>query len=812
MFSSVFDDNPFAEEFEGESPMRDGRVSAAGVEKRERDAEGLVEGEPPRKMACQEVAPGDGREADAEVAAPYIGYLLEDAEEGNEENEGTDDNYIAFLCRVAEMEAALRQSARVHQFRMTLATQEKDALHRSIVTLRRSLLESQESRQKAPQGAAKAGGAEKAAESQEEKESPVDLAVLLKFCDSVTRAKRLSTHLHLLRGLEKCRDHVTGEHRTASVASGSWMPTPSLTEVETTFRQPCHAEMQKFEDLRGAMERAQGRCDAPVARVMIAFQNEIQRLCAKSDALSEIKASLESQAKALMVRWNEHVLWGTERSLLVAEEKMRSHLLASHPPFSEQQLFLQQKQLQKRLHRTELALAALLAAITGTHLKSMTPAALQATLSRQQELESLRDRLSREVFYLRKLLRDKLVTSSRLVCDPSLAAHTTATAEEGKTVLLQHFCASLAGRLAELTEGIVSELLEGSTACATSAEQNERLFFYETKAGTLHASIVAFLTENVRLQQEIKDAALIKLMATPDSNAVMLLAERFQNLLHCKRNLGHGEEEEEEGLSNDRKCEKEENEEDLDEQKLLVDTFMESTAGLLKVLNAHLQRVTELFRCEKHGFREAAFLLRMIVAADRLLLGKVGVPPAAGFTYDIVEEMEEAHVCFKPPKNILQQLPSLNTLQATFESHSRRHAASLLTQYRDAERTRKELQDDVEWCRQQPPQNIGADLRGAQKELQNLKTALLAAVTREKEVASLEIELVKSREKLAEVRLEKLALEQELATAEEQLRMAQETEESGKNKVMDAPAPFELPPPDPAEGDDSIHDDDDANG
>ncbi|EKF32982.1 hypothetical protein MOQ_003158 [Trypanosoma cruzi marinkellei] len=798
--------------------MRDGCGSAAGgVEKRERDAEGPVEGEPPRKVACQEVASSDGREADAEVAAPYIGYQLEDAEEGNEENDGADDNYIAFLCRVAEMEAALRQSARAHQFRMTLATQEKEALHKSIVALRSSLVESQETRQKASQDAAKTGGAEKDAESQEEKETPVDLAVLLKACDGATRAKRLSTHLHLLQGLEKCRDHVTDEQRTASIASGSWMPTPSLTEVDTSFRQPCHAERQKFEDLRGAMEKAQGRFDAPVARVMIALQNEIQRLCAKSDALSEIKASLESQAKALMVRWNEHVLWGTERSLLVAEEKMRSHLLASHPPFSEQQLFLQQKQLQKRLHRTELALAALLAAITGTHLKPMTPAALQATLSRQQELESLRDRLSREVFYLRKLLRDKLVAPSRLVCDPSLAAHTTATAEEGKTVLLQHFCASLAGRLAELTEGIVSELLEGSTACATSAEQEERLFFYETKAGTLHASIVAFLTENVRLQQEIKDAALIKVMATPDSNAVMLLAERLQTLLHCKRNLEHGEEEEEEeeeeeGDSNDRKCEKDENEEELDEQKLLVDIFMESTAGLLKLLNAHLYRATDIFRGEKHGFKETALLLRMIIAADRLLLGKAGVPPAAGFTYDIVEEMEEAHVRFKPPKNILQQLPSLNTLQETFESHSRRHAAHLLTQYRDAERTRKELQEDVEWCRQQSPQNVGADLRGAQKELQNLKTALLAAVTREKEVASLEIELVKSREKLAEVRLEKLALEQELATAEEQLRMAQETEESGNNKVMDAPAPFVLPPPDPAEGDESIHDDDDANG
>ncbi|RNF20410.1 uncharacterized protein Tco025E_03768 [Trypanosoma conorhini] len=793
MFSSEFDDNPFAEEIEGEAPVGEGRGGGAGAGKRERDVEDLAEGEPRRKLARRDAAAGAGTAPEAEFAAPYIGYSLED-DEADGENDDTDETYLSFLCRVAETEAALRQSARVHHFRMSLAEHEKGALRASIASLQSSLMGARERRQKASQGATEAGAAEKDAEAQGQA-SPSDLVALLNVCACASRAKRLTTHLHLLQRLEKYRDHRGKEGRATSVESDSWMPKSSRAELEASSRQPCHAEMQRFEDIRRALEKVQDHLDGPIAPVVMGLQHELQRLCTRSDALHEAKTSLLSHLRATMLRWNEHALWGTERALLVADEQMRSHLSASSPSVSEQQLIRQQQQLQKRLHRTEVALATLLAAATGTQLKSVTPAVLQATLRRQQELENLRDRLNREILYLRKSLRDKLATTPLLVCDPGIASHAKSAMEDGKTILLQHCCVAIAQRLAEVTHQIISEVVKGSTACAASAEQDERHLLYQAKSGTLHASIVAFLAENARLQQEIKDAALIKLVAAPGSTAVMLLAERLQSMLHCKRPV----EQEDETNSNGKKLDNEGQRECVEEQEVLVNIFTESTAGLLKVVNAQLQSVNTLFKGEEHLFREAAFLLRMTVAADRLLLGNVGVPLSASFTDDLAKEMDEAHLCFKPPQNSLQQLPLLATIREKFQALSSRHAAHLLAQYSEAEKTRKELQEDLEWCRKQCPNSAATSIREAQKELQSLQTALAAAAAREKEVASLEVELVKSREQLAQLRHERLAVEKELSMAEEQWRRAQEVE---------AEATLHSVPPSPeaAEGGDGIND------
>ncbi|RNF06114.1 hypothetical protein TraAM80_04110 [Trypanosoma rangeli] len=803
MFSFEFDDNPFAEEIEVESQACDGYVGGAGVKKRERDVEDLAEGEPRRKMARRDDAAGEDKEAEVEFAAPYIGYSLED-EEGGEENGDTDETYLSFLCRVAEMEAALRQSARVHHFRMTLAEHEKEALRISIASLRSSLMGTREKRQKASQSTTEAGSAEKDAESRDQ-EGSLDLAALLNVCVGASKLKRLNTHFHLLQSLEKFREHATKEDRATSVESESWMPTASDVEVEAPSSQLCNTEMKQFDDIRRALEKVQDRFDGPIAPVVIALQNEIQRLCSKSDALSEVKGFILSQRRAAMARWNKHVLWATERALLVADEQMRSHLSALSPSLSGQQLIRQHQQLQKRLHRAEVALATLLAAATGTQLKSVMPATLQATLRRQQELENLRHRLSREILYLRKLLREKLGKTSLLVCDLGSASHETATAEEGKTILLRHCCAAIAQRLAEVTQQIISEVVKGSTACAVSAEQDERQMLYEAKTGTLHTSIVAFLAENARLEQEIKDAALIKLMVSPGSAAVMLLVERLQTLLHCKLSVEQEQRQEEDTDRNEKKRDNKGQEESVDEQGLLVDIFMESTAGLLKVLNEHLSSVSTLFKGEQRVFREAAFLLRMTVAADRLLLGKVGVPLSASFTDDPAKEMDEAHVRFKPLQNGLQQLPSLETIREEFQSHSRRHAAYLLAQYGEAEKTRKELQEDVEWCRKQCTKNAATVIGGAQKELQSLKTSLSAAVAREKEVVSLEAELVKSREQLVQLRHERLVLEKELFMAEEQWRLAQEAEAKENEGETEAKTHSALPPLEVAETDNSIN-------
>ncbi|ESL07107.1 hypothetical protein TRSC58_05210 [Trypanosoma rangeli SC58] len=809
MFSFEFDDNPFAEETEVESPACDGYAGDAGVEKRERDVEDLAEGEPVRKMARRDDAAGEDKEAEVGFAAPYIGYSLED-EEGGEENGDTDETYLSFLCRVAEMEAALRQSARVHHFGMTLAEHEKEALRISIASLRNSLMGTREKRQKASQSTTEAGNAEKDAESQDQ-EGLLGLAALLNICVGASKLKRLNTHLHLLQRLEKFRGHAIQEDRATSVELETWMPTASHAEVEAPSPQLCNTEMKEFDDIRCALEKVQDRFDSSIAPVVIALQNEIQRLCSKSDALREVNGFILSQSRAATARWNKHVLWATERALLVADEQMRSHLSALSPSLSGQQLIRQHQQLQKRLHRAEVALATLLAAATGAQLKSVMPAALQATLRRQQKLENRRDRLNREILYLRKLLREKLGKTSPLVCDLGVASHATVTADEGKTILLLHCCAAIAQRLAEVTQQIISEAVKGSTACAPSAEQDERQMLYEAKAGTLHTSIVAFLAENARLEQEIKDAALIKLMASPGSTDVILLAERLQTLLHCKLSVEQEQRQEEETQSNEEKRDNEGQEESVDEQGLLVDIFTESTAGLLKVLNEHLWSVSTLFKGEQRVFRETAFLLRMTVAADRLLLGKVGVPLSASFADDPAKEMDEAHVCFKPLQNGLQQLPSLATIREEFQSHSRRHAAHLLAQYGEAERTRKELQEDLEWCRRQCPKNAATDIGEAQKELQSLKTALSAAMVREKEAVSLEAELVKSREQLVQLHHERLVLEKELFMAEEQWRLAEEAEAKKNEGEAEATVHSALPPLEVAETENSINDNEVVN-
>lgn len=706
---------------------------------------------------------------------PFVGYSVDDAQEGD----GADDADGLLLSRVAEMEATQRQSARSHRLRVLLAQKEKEVLEANMSRLRTALKNAQRDPHKVPRAAAEEC-------SEKESQSPVNidisgLGTLLNACDGAERVKRLATHINLLQCLERGRKGVAEKNRRTSVFSETWMPMSSVSNTNTTPRQSFSDTMRWFKGIQGALEKVKTELDPHMASVVTSLGNEIRRLCEKSDALSAVKSSLESQDRMLSSRWSEHVLWGTERSLVASEEQLSSNMSALHLSSTEKHLFGQQQQLQKRLHSAEVAVGTLMAAASGVSLPPVSPAVLQAAIRRHQELERLQDRLKREILYLRKLLQDKLVLLPLLVCNTELTSLAKVTANEGRSALLQQSCAALAQRLIQLTQEIVSEVIRGSSACTSSAEQDEELFVLETKAGTLHSSIVTFLTENCRLRQEIKDAALIKHMAVPGSAAIMLLAERLQTPFYCQhpaeRSGGDDDEERNERGEGDA--------EESDVQKRLANIFTEHAEELMKVFTTHLRGVANLFKSEKLLCRDIAFLLRMMVAADRLLLGKVGVPlPANNSADDIARELDEAHVCFTPPQDTLRQLPSLDAICSALQSQSIRHESTLSTQCGAAAKTWKELRDDVEWCRQQCPKEAAVRLRGAEEELRELKASLPSAGgARERDTARLEAELARGKEQLARLQDEMCALQEELAAAEEQWRILQEEEEKGENEA-----------------------------
>ncbi|KEG11748.1 hypothetical protein DQ04_02311000 [Trypanosoma grayi] len=780
MFSSQFDDNPFAEDAGGESTLSDiGDTNDKNTnrdEKRQRDDTHAAD-EPPKKVVRHDDASDenihtkvDEMEAPVEAtetttAPPYTGYAMEDTEEGVCDSE---DNYSSQICRVAELEATQRQTTRSHRFRLTLARQENEALRTYIGRLRMSLMEM---RQRPQKGGSHASGFVKEAQPQAH-ENPSALSTMMDAYDSTARGRRLASHVHWLQHLESVETNLTQESCATTVDSESWMPALSPSWQGVAPCKPSSTAVHRLENIQKSLKKLLPVLDAPTAQVVTTLVWEIQRLSEKSDALGEVVNSLESQVQALRSRWKDHILWGTERGLLVAEEQMSSHLAALCPTSTERQLFHQKQQLQKRLHRAEVAIGVLLSAATGVRLQSVSPATLQAALQRQEELEKLRDQLSREVLYLRKMLWDKFSSSPLSVLRAEVGQLTKETTEEGRVILLQHCCAALSQQLTGLTHRIISKLLRGSTACPSSAEQSEQLLACEEELTTLHASIVAFLTENARIQQEIKDLSLVKVLAAHGSAALIFFAERLQMPFLYKQPVG----EEMGNGNNEGDNSVEGNEEELDAQKILADTFMKNTECLVGFLNTHMKGVMGLFTEEKKLCGKISFLLRMAVAADRLLFRKVGVLLSTAPTGDIAKELDEVRVCFEQPQHIPQDLPPLDALQNVLQSHSSRHAKELLNRWSAADKAREKLQEDLDWCSQQYPRHAASELREAQRELQQLKASVAAVETRTKDTAPLEVELKSGKEKLAQLQQEQLALQKELAAAEEEWRLVEENE------------------------------------
>ncbi|ORC90274.1 uncharacterized protein TM35_000093240 [Trypanosoma theileri] len=942
MFSSQFDDNPFAEEMEAEkSPIhnsetvksntspannnnninnnnndssssnnnnnnnnnnknmkkqRSGTSSSSSsgeeeeIEEGEEDNNTTMEDEPQLKAARLEshtvcnpnndihttTAYDHTAAAAAEVnpietttttiaTVPCIGYSVED--EDDAEDDGVDEeSFNVHLSRLAELEATEKQSTHTHKFHMTLAEEKNEILRVCESRLRDAVMKLERKRNKKIQqgevstttitittttGAAVSSSNKETEtlvdEDNDNNDDPTELFTLMEVYDSATELEMLAMHARSLQYIETAQTGVKerNHHNRSLSEYEHWMPTAPLVEKDKIVQDSSIVitDEEKFKEMHSALEKLLPQLDPKLAKLIQMLIQLIQELQDKLNALCSVKNSLSSHVNILNARWSTYALWGIERSLLTAEEQMHSHLACVQPTPAEQQQFHQQRQLQKQLHRTEVAVAALLATTAGVPLRTVTPAALNHVLQRSQQLEELKEHLSREVLYLRKLLRERLTSSPlfpwpfvnnemegglSFITDAGTStsssnnnhsnSNNNNTTEEGRLYLLQHCCAVLAKRLRMVTEKIIGTVMRNSTACSSTVEQQEQFVEYDAKANAQHSSIVTCMKENSRLQQQIKDAALIKLFAPPSSPALELLAEKLQILSRSKHLITprdrndddvEGEEEEEEGGEGGEESynynEENEEEEDSDLQKPILSVFTEQVKILVQLFNAQLHGLENIFKDEKQLYKEIAILLRISIAADRLLLGKVGVsfPTKSSddvaatddnnnininidddtdFTlFDACKELDEVHLSLGATPFILQELPSVDELSAALQSQSNQHKKELAQQCSVAEKTHNELQEDLDWCRQQSPQTATAELCEVEKELQHLKNLLALTTAHEKETPELEAELKKEKKHLAELQRDMLELQEGMKAAEEEWSLINKRKEEEKN-------------------------------
>ncbi|KAG8348572.1 hypothetical protein ERJ75_001618000 [Trypanosoma vivax] len=809
MFSQ-FDDNPLAEENEIEVCVADKEDASLHGTAQAGAKRGLslptAEVEPRQKLSRHDSgsAKGDLLDADSDevktvipvsgevggsggtvtdtlaATAPYIGYSIEDAEEGEEENDNTDETYSSLICRVAELEVSLRMSAKTHRFQMNLAARERETLRCCMGRLRSLLKELQQERSKG----VKPAGQEAARVDKPREKQPCSgvphQVTLLELYDGVAQHQQLRSRMGELQMAcgAGCGSSTRLEGYIFSAEDESWLSVHGADARDISPSPSPISAMDRFEELQCALEKLYPVLCSSVAQVVAMLMKKIRELCVLADTLSEGKKSLDAQLRSLDADFIQRVLWATERSLIGAEGQLSGYLDAAAAAQSERVLLSQRTTLLERLKSTEVVIATLLVAASSVQTTKVPPSVQQAVMKRREELQGLKAELGREVAFLRKLLKDRLADMWFLVGGGECTTYIDKSVDEGRSSLLQHYCAGLNHSLNILVREVTHETLKGSLSCAPSPEQEEELLRHELKTVTQHASIVSFLAENVRLYEHIQGTMLIKLPMLSGGGKLTPLAERLYTSQIAGRFLGLGKPHEAstEAVGTDTSGDNKEDAgatgDELDLLCRVVESFSTSTEQLVDSLNTHLKEIAQCFHREKHVCRVVAFLMRLTEAGNRLLLGKVGVPPLYTSYEDTSAMLESSKLHWIQPHYGLVRLPSPNSVYNALQSQSKLHADQSADKFSSAEKRLSELQKDVEWCRQQCPYAAGAELHTAQKELQQLKVSLSTVAPQERNMAALEAELRKSEEQLAQLRQVMLCLQEELNAAEAQCQLS----------------------------------------
>lgn len=779
---SQFDDNPLVEEREGELQGLSSEVTNA-QKKRPRE-DNLQEPDSKHEVATHEPPEKEPRlEEDAEGCTegePFIGYSVEAVDDVDE----ADETYGELLNRVAALESGRRNSACAQRFQMTLKTAEREALRGCMSHLRALLAGLQGKRTKPTTAAAAAAPSSSSTTTATNPPycplQPSQCAQMMELYGNAERLARLGTRSHWL----KCAGART---RAMNPEGCSWTP-PLATETSggtVPTKQFVDKGRRRFEEMEKALQKVPPELIGPAAPALSALSNKLQQVCETSDALCSRQHEIERCVPELMARWNQYSLWGAERSLLIAEEQMIDHLAAQNPTAAEEQLLSQQQRQQKRLHQAEIAVATLLASASDVKVPKVSQGFLRSAMQRYEDLQKLRSALYRELVSLRKLLKEKLLLSTRSVVGGECFFLGARAAEEGRRCLLQHSCAALCQRSAELNKHLVTEVLRGSMACPPSPEQEERLLQYEVKSATQHASIVTLIAENARLQQRIKGVSLVQLLATSGNGKFASIAGKLRSTTtsavgkHTTHQEGNARVNEEAVREEEEEVESAANNIEVEEPDILgrfVDVFARSTEELVKSINTRLWDLSNLYKDERQLQRDVAFLVRLTVAGERLLHGKVGVPLMSGYAEDITILLEEARLRLVDTKRSVRQLPSLRTLCESLQSQSASHAEQLLKEHTAAEAVRAQLLEDLEWCKQQSPEMAGGQLVVARKELQKLRVSLETITKQGHDPTPLELETQKAGEQLAQLRQQLEKLQEEVDLAEYQLQCLEDDE------------------------------------